>query len=316
MTLLASHAPIAAQADFVPLFNEVDLSGWHVAGGDATFEVANGEIVGRSMPGTPNTFLVTNQAYSDFDLELEFTISDPAFNSGVQLRSSSLPEHNGGRLFGYQVEIDPSSRSWTGGLYFEGGTPDRSAGWLDDLDDDPTAQQAFDLAEWNHFRILARGRRIRTWINGVPASDYLDYDPDAFLSTGVIGLQVHSNPSTTPLEVRWRNILIDELETGPNLTLGDLNGDGTVDFDDYQMVVSNLHRDVSDLSSAEAYLLGDLTGDRLIDYADFLAVRSWYQASLAEGAPVPVPEPASALLVLASVLGAASFRRCVLSRQL
>ncbi len=302
------HAHGVARAEFVPLFNGVDLSGWHVIGGNATFEVENGQIVGHSMPNTPNTFLVTDQLYTDFVLDLDFQIYDTSFNSGVQLRSNSLMSHNGGRLFGYQAEIDPSSRSWTGGLYFEGGSPHRLAGWLDDLDDNPAAQQAFALEEWNHFRIVAQGRRIRTWINDVPAVDYFDYYPDAFLSTGVIGLQVHSNPSSTPLEVRWKNVVIDELVPGPNVTLGDLDGDGTVDFDDYQTVVSNLHRNVSELSVAEAYLLGDLTGDARIDYADFLAIRNWYETASADNSPQPVPEPtAIALLILLGTRGRGCF---------
>ncbi len=209
----AASAPTAASAAQY-LFNGVDLTGWEKLGGAATYAVQNGELVGTSPAvGSPNTFLVTQADYDDFVLELDFKIDDPAFNSGVQIRSQSLPTHNNGRVFGYQVEIDPSTRAWTGGLYWEGGSPTRGAGYLDDLSDNPAARAAFQLGQWNHFRIMAEGRRIRTWINDVPAVDYTDNHATAFLPSGFIGLQVHSvttaNPG--PFQVRWRDIALSDV---------------------------------------------------------------------------------------------------------
>jgi 3-keto-disaccharide hydrolase/Dockerin type I domain len=235
-TLVAAGS---AAADYLPLFNGTDLSGWHRVGGNGAYRVENGEIVGSSVSNTPNTFLVTDREYSDFILELDFKIFNTGFNSGIQLRSHSLPSHNNGQLFGYQVEIDPSTRAWTGGLYFEGGSPNRAAGWLDDLSDNAAARAAFVLGQWNHFRIVSQGRRIKTWINGVPAADYVDSSINAFLPSGVIGLQVHSNSSPTPLEVRWRNLLIRE---GPP---GDYNADGVVDAADYVVWRQTLNQTVS-----------------------------------------------------------------------
>jgi hypothetical protein len=46
-------------------------------------------------------------------------------NSGIQIRSLSKPEFNNGRVHGYQVEIDPSDRGWSGGIYDEA-----RRGWL------------------------------------------------------------------------------------------------------------------------------------------------------------------------------------------
>ncbi len=299
---LACSTVNVALAEFAPLFNGVDLDGWHVVGGNATFEVENGEVVGRSLPNTPNTFLVTDQPFDDFVLELEFRILDANFNSGVQLRSDSDASHNGGRLYGYQVEFDPSSRAWTGGLYFEGGSPDRPAGWLDDLDDNPSAREAYEPAEWNHIRVVARGRRLSTWVNDVQAVDYFDFHTQAFLSTGVIGLQVHSNPSATPLEVRWKNVRIEGLEPGPNLTVGDFNGDGSVGLADYRVLVANLNRDAVGLSAAEAYLFGDINGDARIDYADFVQFRSISPAIASQQLVLPVPEPTAGILLV--ILGA------------
>ncbi|MCA9237370.1 MAG: DUF1080 domain-containing protein [Planctomycetales bacterium] len=212
--LAASVTPCCDVRGAVSLFNGVDLTGWTKLGGDATYSVDGDAIVGLSDPAsTSNTFLVTENSWGDFALDADFWIADPSFNSGIQLRSASLPEHNAGRVFGYQAEIDPSTRAWTGGLYFEGGSPDRPARWLDDLSDNPAAQAAFVLGVWNHLRVVAKGTRIQTWINGVAAADYVDDDPAAFLSSGFIGLQVHQSSSATPLEVRWRNLVASSLPT-------------------------------------------------------------------------------------------------------
>ncbi len=207
-------AMVSAQADeMVELFNGKDLTGWVKRGGAATYSVDNGEIVGHSAPNTYNTFLATEKEFGDFVLELDFKISDRDFNSGVQIRSHSRPEKTkeGGeqeRVYGYQVEIDPKAdRAWSGGIYFEGGSPERKGGWLADLADNEAARKAFKFGEWNHFKVECKGRRIRTWINDVPAVDYTDNDEKAFSPKGFIALQVHSVGSAEDKkEVRWKNI--------------------------------------------------------------------------------------------------------------
>jgi hypothetical protein len=277
----------------VPLFNGVDLTGWTKRGGAATYHVDNGEIVGTSpAPGSPNTFLTTNATFGNFVLELDFKISNAAFNSGVQIRSQSLPTHANGRVFGYQVEIDPSSRAWSGGLYFEGGSPQRAAGWLDDLSDNPAAREAFDLGEWNHFRIVAIDRRIRTWINGVAAADFTDNHATGFLPSGFVGLQVHSVSSgpAGQFEVRWRDInLAEALAT-------DFDVDGDSDADD----LMRWRLSFGNGAGADADRDGDTDG------SDFLAWQTQL-GSVAPGLPstVSTPEPSSlAIAVAAGVLWA------------
>jgi len=56
-------------------------------------------------------------------------------------------------------------------------------------------------------RVLAVGRRIQTWLIGVPAAGFTDIDDDAFTPSGFIGLQVHSvGGAEDPKEVRRKNI--------------------------------------------------------------------------------------------------------------
>lgn len=205
---------IAFAGEPIELFNGTDLAGWKQYGGAHHYAAEDGAIVGRSVPHAPNAFLATENEFSDFELEMEFKIDDTAFNSGVQIRSHSVPEHNRGRVFGYQVEIDPRpDRAWTGGIYFEGGSPQRRAGWLADLSENQAGREAFRLGEWNHFRIVAQGRRIQVWLNGVETVDYTDEDDAAFIPSGFIALQVHSvGGAEEPKEVRWRNIRLTTLE--------------------------------------------------------------------------------------------------------
>ncbi|HCF81256.1 MAG TPA: DUF1080 domain-containing protein, partial [Porphyromonadaceae bacterium] len=157
-------------------------------------------IVGISKSGTPNTFLATNKMYDDFILEFDFKVDD-GLNSGVQFRSNSLKEYQNGRVHGYQFEIDPSDRSWTGGVYDEA-----RRGWLYPMTVNPIGQKAFKHNQWNKARIEAIGNSIRTWVNGVPCADILD----DVTKSGFIALQVHSinNKQLEGKTVSWRNIRI------------------------------------------------------------------------------------------------------------
>lgn len=193
VTLLAGCTAAPQQPTAIELFNGRDLSGWRELG-DARWEVDSGELVG-SIGGGSQSFLATEREFSNFVLELELKNELPG-NSGVQVRSH---QNEKGRVYGYQIEIDPSERSWSGGLYDEG-----RRGWLFDLKERPEARAAFRRGEWNHYRIELRGHHIRTWVNGVPAVDTTD-DADA---TGFIALQVHSGNNT---RVRFRSVRLTPL---------------------------------------------------------------------------------------------------------
>ena len=199
--LLVSFSVNATGADWKNLFNGKDFTGWIQRGGNAKYHVEDGVIVGTTVKGGPNTFLCTDRDYSDFILELEYRVH-PNMNSGVQIRSLSKPEVHNGVVHGYQVEIDPSKRAWSGGIYDES-----RRGWLNPLSDNPKAQAAFKQNEWNHYRVEAIGDSIKTWINGVPAADLRD----SLNVSGFIALQVHGTNSDDPMQIRWRNVRIQDL---------------------------------------------------------------------------------------------------------
>ncbi|MEP5831417.1 MAG: DUF1080 domain-containing protein [Maribacter dokdonensis] len=185
---------------WVDLFDGETLKGWHKLGGDATYAVKEGAIVGTTTHNTPNTFLTTDEMYSDFILELDYKV-DSTMNSGIQIRSNSIPTYRDGRVHGYQVEIDPSERAWSGGIYDES-----RRGWLNPMTDNPAAQKAFKQNDWNHYRIEAIGDTIKTWVNDVPAA-YLIDDKTA---KGFICLQVHSihKDQKAGTDIIWKNVRI------------------------------------------------------------------------------------------------------------
>jgi hypothetical protein len=191
---LTAIVPAQNEEGFVPLFDGKTLTGWKKAGGGASYKVDDGCILGEVGPGA-NTFLCTEKEYANFILHADVKLDVPG-NSGIQVRSH---QNDKGRVYGYQCEIDPSARAWSGGIYDEG-----RRGWLFDLKGKEKAQKAFKLKDWNHFVIHADGPRLRTWINGVPCADLLD----AMDRSGFIALQVHSGKQG---KIRWKDVRIKEL---------------------------------------------------------------------------------------------------------
>jgi hypothetical protein len=200
---LTQLAP-GAQDGWVPLFNGKDLDGWEQKNGLAKFTAEDGCIVGKSVPKSPNSFLCTRKDYADFALEFEVKV-DAALNSGVQIRSQSLPTYQSGRVHGYQVEI--AVNGFSGGIYDEA----RRGKFLNDPDK-ATAEvrQLVKDNEWAKFRVVCQGDQIQTWINGTKVTDLYD----SMTRSGFIGLQVHSvGDRQEPLFVRWRNLRLRELKT-------------------------------------------------------------------------------------------------------
>jgi len=185
------------------LFNGKDLAGWKKLQGTAVYTVEDGVMVGTTVLNSPNTFLVTEKEYGDFILELDVMIEDTANNSGIQTRSHfGNPDQNGqSKVYGRQLEIDPSARKWTGGIYDESRRQ-----WLYPLSLNTKAQDAFKSGQYNHFRIECIGDEMKTWVNDVAVA----YVVDTIDNTGFIGLQVHSvsKPEHAGKRVYFKNINI------------------------------------------------------------------------------------------------------------
>ena len=185
---------------FSPLFDGKTLKGWHAEGGTAVYGVKDGCILGIVDPKSKmNSFLCTDKNYANFVLKLDVKLGKPSCNSGIQFRSHAKKN---GRVYGYQCEIDPSERAWSGGIYDEA-----RRGWLYQLDGEKhaKARAAFKLDGWNSIEIRAEGNSIKTWINGVPCANLTDGKDQS----GFIGLQVHAAKEGS---VQWRKIRIKELK--------------------------------------------------------------------------------------------------------
>jgi hypothetical protein len=196
------------------LFDGKTLNGWSKKGGNATYTIANNEIIGTTVENTPNTFLCTDKMYDNFVLELELAL-EGNMNSGVQFRSNLRKNANGQEVvYGWQAEVDPSARAWSGGIYDE-----QRRQWLYNLNFYPEGQKAFrPNGAWNKYRIEAIDGQIRTWINDIPTANLVD----TLIEKGFIALQVHSinDKALAGKKIRWRNIRI---QTGADIVTKPIN---------------------------------------------------------------------------------------------
>lgn len=197
-----AHAALAAE-----LFDGKTLNGWE---GDAKWwRVENGLITGGSATEKVprNFFLATTRSYQNFDLRLQLKLTGVPntgmINSGVQIRSWRVP--NNTEMSGYQVD---AGDGWWGKLYDESRRNKVIA--------EPANAAAVDAAVkkggWNEYRIRAEGPRIRSWINGVPALDFTEAEPN-IAQDGRIAIQIHSGGMAT---VQVKDVRIEELPPTPN----------------------------------------------------------------------------------------------------
>lgn len=189
---------------WVALFNGKDLEGWEQKNGLAKYSVQDGCIVGQSVPNSPNSFLCTKEDFADFEFEFEVRV-DAALNSGVQIRSQSLPTYQNGRVHGYQVEI--AVNGFSGGIYDEA----RRGKFLNEpVKPSAEVQQLVQDNQWAKYRVVCQGDHIQTWVNGIQVTDL----HDNMTKTGFIGLQVHGvGDRQDPLFVRWRNLRLRALKS-------------------------------------------------------------------------------------------------------
>ena len=215
--LMGSIAYAQDNGDWIPLFDGNSLDGWVQRNGTATYRVEDGTIVGRTSDGSPNSFLCTKRQFGDFELQFEVRVH-PRLNSGVQIRSRQKTaadlEAEGrndpvGRVFGPQVEIEESGANGAEAGYVYGEAT--GLGWLTE-EDPPRPHKHFKNGQWNRYRVLAQGPRIRTWINGTEVDDLTHEEIYRAHPKGFIGLQVHGiDRSEGPYEVAWRDIRLKEL---------------------------------------------------------------------------------------------------------
>ena len=214
MLLAIAVSSTLSAGEWVNLFNGKNLKNWIQKNGTATYRIEGDAITGKTSEGSPNSFLCTKKLYADFELEFEVKVSNE-LNSGVQIRSQTkeLPagsEAKFGRVNGPQVEIEASGSNGAEAGYVYGEATGR--GWLT-TPDRLKPHKHFKDGEWNHYRIVANGPKIETWINGQHIETLVDEEIYKTHSSGFIGLQVHGiKKGSGPYEASWKNIRIKEIK--------------------------------------------------------------------------------------------------------
>ena len=210
LSAVALPHPLLAD-DWVSMFNGKSLEGWTQKNGYATYKVVDNAIEGTTAKGSPNSFLCSVKEYGDFELEFEVKVHNQ-LNSGVQIRSQtkdgeSNSVYNTGRVNGPQVEIEASGDKGAEAGYIYG---EAAGGWMTPQER-LVPHKHFRDNEWNKYRIVAKGPRLQTFINGQPIEDLTDEAKFKSHPRGFIGLQVHGVGDRGPFTVMWRKLRIREL---------------------------------------------------------------------------------------------------------
>lgn len=196
--------PNLNDANFISLFDGKTLDGWTPKQGTMIFDVQDGAIVGTCSKG-PSTFLSTDKEYTNFifTCEVKWEVDG---NSGIQVRSRIRKQKNMDVVFGPQVELEDlakKGRGWSGGIYGQA-----CGGWLYPLKSPAhkPLKNIIDRSGWNRVTVKVEGKVFKTWINGLPAANWVDEKND--FPKGFIGLQVHGGKQGI---IHWKNLKIKEL---------------------------------------------------------------------------------------------------------
>ena len=204
---------------FVSLFNGKDLSDWD--GIEGAWTVENGAIKCTGQKeGKKNWLIWRGGELKDFELRLEFRFTSG--NSGVQVRSKDLGEH---QVRGYQVEVAPQDKM---GLWHHSLSPEKYRSHLatagqngrisksgekthERFAEPAEVRKAFKEGEWNAMTVIAKGPRLVQKVNGVILAELVDEDEKYGSRSGVLALQDHGKGTV----VEFRKIRLKVTSGGP-----------------------------------------------------------------------------------------------------
>ena len=184
-----------AEEDFQAIFNGKDLTGW--VGDTNLWRVRDGMIVGKSPGIDHNEFLSTKSEYGDFELRLSFRVVGGVGDSGVQFRSSRIPQSP--QVSGYQADI--LDGYWSS--VWDEARRDRFLAEADQAE----VSKVLKKDGWNDYVIRCQGDHVEVWFNGLKTVDYHETDP-SIPRSGIIALQTHSGK---PQEIQFKNLQLKKL---------------------------------------------------------------------------------------------------------
>jgi len=194
--ILALAAATGQAGEPRPLFDGRTFDGWE--GNKESFRIQDGAIVAGTLKAKipRNEFLCTTREFGDFELKAKFKLLGKGANAGIQLRTKRIPDHH--EVSGYQADLGDG---YWGALYDESRRNKILA-----KPDAKEVEKVLRRDDWNDYRILAEGKRIQLWINGLQTVDYTEKDPD-IAERGVIAVQIHGG---APSEAWYKDITIEE----------------------------------------------------------------------------------------------------------
>ncbi|MFP4190529.1 MAG: DUF1080 domain-containing protein [Candidatus Hydrogenedentota bacterium] len=195
--LLSTNVWASDIAEFVPMFNGKDLSGWNTTGNWIVEE--DNVITLKPRPGEQGwqrygDYLTTERKYGNFILELEFKFEENG-NSGVFLRVGDPKDQVDN---GIEVQILDTHGKENVGPHDCGGVINTAA---------PSKNMVKPAGEWNRYRITVIDNRLKVVLNGEQIID-LDLSESAMKdrpSEGYISFQDEAK------RVWYRNVRIKEL---------------------------------------------------------------------------------------------------------
>ncbi len=156
------------------LFDGKTTTGWRGAHKDAFpekgWEVQDGMLIVDSSAGgeaANGGDIVTVDQYSNFDLKVDFKLT-PGANSGIKYFVTEQEPKSPGSAIGLEYQLLDDARHPDAKL---GINANRTLASLYDLIP-ATNKKPNPIGEWNHARILVKGKHVEHWLNGVKVLEY------------------------------------------------------------------------------------------------------------------------------------------------
>lgn len=319
LLLAGAHAsPARAALNQLAFYHLGEADAGAAAGGTVTTTVDSLGIT----PGIDMTPLLgTNAlkyssdkpAYSTSTLSVAFDAGDETLNSTATAWYSGT----GGFRWGMEVFMKPDASMagresifFTNGTQFTMGITPEGFFYVNQTGPGTTPVQ---YGQWQHVAFITTGSVWQIYVDGVPQFATLPnftYGAPGGIATLGSANGAEAETSYTGLMDEHRvfswtgSFNPNELLWFSGRKAGDVNEDGLVNADDYNIWRANVGADLTPLTALQGRALGDLNGDRQINLADFGLIKS----NKSPGAVFEIPEPAAAALLLAGI-GACALRR-------
>lgn len=217
LLMFACQATKEVNNKTIQLFNGTDLTGWHVdvpamdtSDIQSPFVIREGLLVSL---GEPRGHLITDSAYENYRLEVEYRFAGEPGNCGVLVHVSKpralysmfpqsvevqMMHENAGDFWVIVEDITVPDMEARRGPKEEWGITEGKARRIVNLTDGSENP----VGEWNTMIIECTGTEIKVWVNG----DLVNHGTDCTASKGQLALQAEGS------EVEFRKLELTKLD--------------------------------------------------------------------------------------------------------